>query len=47
LALAAKSSDAELAAFATYKLTDSCISCHAQFAQHRFPGLSAPAPALH
>jgi hypothetical protein len=46
LALAAKSADAELAAFSTYKLTEACISCHAQYAQHRFPALSAP-PAVH
>ena len=42
LALAAKAADAQLAAFSTYKLTEACISCHAQYAQHRFPGLSAP-----
>ena len=42
LAAAAKSADAELAAFSTYKLTEACVSCHAQYAQHRFPGLTAP-----
>lgn len=47
LARAAKSADAELAAFSTYKLTEACISCHAQYAQHRFPGLSAPSTVHH
>jgi hypothetical protein len=47
LALAAKSADADLAAFSTYKLTEACISCHAQYAQHRFPGLSAPSTVHH
>lgn len=47
LALAARSADAQLAAFATYKLTEACISCHAQYARHRFPGLSSPAPDEH
>jgi hypothetical protein len=46
LAAAAKGGDAELAAFHTYKLTEACVSCHARFAQHRFPGL-APAPEPH
>jgi hypothetical protein len=43
LAVAARSADVELAAFLTYKLTEACLSCHAQYAQHRFPGLS-PTP---
>jgi hypothetical protein len=47
LALAAKAADAQLAAFSTYKLTEACISCHSQYAQHRFPGLSAPATDHH
>jgi hypothetical protein len=46
LAVAAKGADAELAAFYSYKLTDACVSCHAQYARHRFPGL-APAPSTH
>lgn len=46
LAAAAKSKDAELAAFSTYKLTEACISCHAQYARHRFPGLSEH-PSVH
>jgi hypothetical protein len=46
LAAAAKRGDGELAAFYAYKLTDSCVSCHATYARHRFPGL-APAPEAH
>lgn len=38
LAAAAQKRDAELAAFYTYKLAESCVSCHAQYAPHRFPG---------
>lgn len=45
LAAAAKGADAELAAFSMYKLTEACVSCHAQYAGHRFPGLSSPPPA--
>lgn len=45
LALAARAADAELAAFATYKLTEACVSCHARYARHRFPAL-APPPEL-
>lgn len=41
LAAAAGGGDAELAAFYTYKLTESCVSCHAQYAPHRFPGFEA------
>jgi hypothetical protein len=47
LAGAAKRADAELAAFSAYKLTEACISCQAQYAQHRFPGLSAPSMVHH
>jgi hypothetical protein len=48
LAAAAKSGDAELAAFYTYRLTDACVSCHARYAQHRFPALApAPVPDVH
>jgi hypothetical protein len=43
LALAAKAGDVELAVFYSYKLTDACVACHAQYAPHRFPGLSRPA----
>ena len=46
LASAAKGADAELAAFYTYKLIDACVSCHARYAQHRFPNL-APGPESH
>ena len=42
LAAAARNADAELAVFSTYKLTEACVSCHAQYAHHRFPGLAAP-----
>lgn len=47
LAAAAKHADAELAAFYTYRLIDGCVTCHSQFARQRFPGLAAPAEALH
>jgi hypothetical protein len=40
LAAAAKAANAELAAFYSYKLTEACVSCHAQHARHRFPGFS-------
>jgi hypothetical protein len=45
LALAAKAADADLAAFYAYKLTEGCVSCHARYAQHRFPGFSPPTEA--
>lgn len=41
LAAAADGKDSELAAFYTYKLAESCVSCHAQYAAHRFPGFEA------
>lgn len=47
LAVAAKAADAELAAFYLYKLTEGCVSCHAQYARHRFPGFSPPTEAHH
>ncbi|MBW2279527.1 MAG: cytochrome c [Deltaproteobacteria bacterium] len=46
LADAARSADAELAAFHVYRLTEACGSCHAQYAKHRFPGFHT-APAEH
>jgi hypothetical protein len=46
LARAAKDANAELAAFHTYKLIDACVTCHARYAQHRFPSLS-PVPEAH
>lgn len=42
LAGAAGNADTELAAFSPYELTEACISCHAQYAPHRLPALSAP-----
>jgi hypothetical protein len=47
LTVAAKAADAELAAFYTYKLTEACIACHAQYAQHRFPGISPSSSSHH
>jgi hypothetical protein len=48
LAAAARSADAELAAFWIYRLTDACASCHAQYAKHRFPAFgSNPEPHHH
>ena len=46
LALAARSRDAELAASYVYELTDACVTCHARWAQHRFPPAS-PLPEPH
>jgi len=39
LAHAADSRDRELVTFYLYRMTDACLSCHARFATHRFPGL--------
>lgn len=48
LARAALAADGELAAFYVYKLADACVSCHAQYAGHRFPTASPPpAPDHH
>lgn len=47
LAVAAGRSDAELAAFYTYKLAESCVYCHEQYAPHRFPGFEAEKPKDH
>jgi cytochrome c556 len=46
LAHAAKARDGELAAFYAYKLTDGCVSCHANYARHRFQTLTPP-PDVH
>jgi hypothetical protein len=46
LGAAAKAGDAELAAFFAYKLTEACVSCHAQYAPQRFPA-AAPPPEGH
>lgn len=32
----------ELTTFYYYKLTETCVACHSQFAQKRFPGLTQP-----
>lgn len=32
----------ELTTFYFYKLTETCLACHSQFAQKRFPGLTLP-----
>lgn len=47
LAEAARGADAELAAFFTYRLTDACTSCHARYAEHRFPGFHSPSEPAH
>lgn len=46
LAHAAKARDGELAAFYAYKLTDGCVSCHSQYARHRFQAVTPP-PDVH
>jgi hypothetical protein len=45
LAHAARARDGELAAFRVYKLTESCVSCHSQYARHRFQSVTAPPEA--
>jgi hypothetical protein len=48
LAAAAKVGDRRMAGFYYYKLADSCMACHAEYARHRFPGYaSVGAPAGH
>lgn len=44
---AAKARDGELAAFYAYKLTDGCVSCHSQYARHRFQAVTPPPDAHH
>lgn len=44
---AAKAEDGELAAFYAYKLTEACVSCHAQYARHRFSAVTPPAEKHH
>lgn len=44
---AASARDAELAAFRVYKLTDGCVSCHLQYARHRFQAVTPPPEAHH
>jgi hypothetical protein len=41
LAHAATMKNADVVNFYFYKLVDGCVSCHAKFASHRFPGFSA------
>jgi cytochrome c556 len=41
LAHAAHMKNADVVNFYFYKLVDGCVSCHAKFATHRFPGFSA------
>lgn len=47
LADAAHEKDAELVTFYVYKLEESCVSCHAQYALHRFPGFGPTGPTGH
>lgn len=47
LGAAARKGDAELAAFYTYKLVESCVSCHARYALHRFPAFESGRPTGH
>jgi len=46
LARAARAADGELAAFQAYRLIESCVTCHAQYAGHRF-GFAAEPPDAH
>lgn len=43
LAHVAEARQLELVTFYYYKLTESCVSCHARFATHHFPALAPPA----
>jgi hypothetical protein len=47
LASAAREGDRELAVFYIYKLAESCVSCHAQYALHRFPAFEPEKPTGH
>lgn len=44
LAHAAEMENGEVVGFYFYKLTEGCVSCHSQYARHRFPALSGEAP---
>lgn len=44
LAAAARERDAERAAFEAQRISSTCLSCHAQYARHRFPDLALPHP---
>ena len=45
LAEAAREHQADLVPFYLYKLTESCVGCHARYAAHRFPGYAQPPEA--
>ncbi|MBP9145764.1 MAG: hypothetical protein KBF21_19745 [Thermoanaerobaculia bacterium] len=45
LAEAAREHRAPLVPFYFYKLTESCVGCHARYAAHRFPGYAKPPEA--
>ena len=45
LAEAAREHQAALVPFYFYKLTESCVGCHARYAGHRFPGYAQPPEA--
>ena len=45
LADAAREHQAALVPFYFYKLTESCVGCHARYAGHRFPGYAQPPQA--
>ncbi len=47
LSHAAKEGHIELVTFYYYRLTEGCISCHSQYATHRFPGLIKEPAAGH
>ena len=47
LAHAAKSKKPELINFYFSEMNESCVSCHAEFATHKFPALIAPENAAH
>lgn len=48
LATAARDSSETLVPFYVYKLTESCVTCHARYAAHRFPAFAqAPARGHH
>lgn len=47
LAHAAEAQDSELQGFYFAQMLESCVSCHARFADDRFPGLAEGATAAH
>lgn len=44
LAHAAKNKKVELVGFYFSRLSESCVNCHSQFAQHKFPGFASESP---